>query len=514
MAKKSNLSESEKMKDHGLTSIFAGSVKWLVVVLVSIALGANAQATCACSNDFLFVSDYLEHHYSGFATNVTPDQQPAYQALKARLAERAKQPVNPFECLAILKEYTRFFKDNHLSIVVGSSIPTIDETSDEAVRKFKESDAFTRHERLAYDSAALWQRLAHSTDPVEGIYEDETYQVAVLRDPNAHRDYSGIITQSKTPLWEKGQVKLTLKRLTDSTFGSVLYMRNHLANPSVVAMADPIPGLLTGSVKIFPAQAGTPTPRSFRHPTVNDWFYFAPLDDQTNYLYIGTFNGSLRSRFDSAYRAIKPVLLAKPHLIVDVRDNGGGSDGCWQDLARLLYTQPYPYDQWEVFASSEVIKRYQARLAVMRQDSQSFGPGVIDHFETIIKKLTKARPGTFVSLGHAGIHRQAKIYHAPAKVIVMFNRQSASAAEGFVLAAMRSQKVLTFGENSGGYISYGNIMSVDTPSGFRLNSATNRVLARTRYEQTGIPPQVRAVDGEDWVEQARRLWGRIGWQPK
>ena len=504
----------ESGKDVGLVDVFVGTIKWLTFVFVSIPLAVQAQATCACSNDFVFVSNYLEHHYSGFATNVTPDNRQAYQAHKKQLTESASQPLNHFECLALLKEYTRFFKDRHLSISLNSAAVLIDESSSEAVRQFKESETFVQHERIAFDSATLWQRLANSTDPVEGIYEDETYQVAVLNDPNQHRDYYGIITRSKTLLWEKGQVKLTLKKITDSTASSVLYMRNHLANPSVVSMADPVPALLSGSVKIFPTESGSPTKPSYRHPTVNRWFYFAPLDDQTHYLYIGTFEGSLRGRFDSAYRAIKPLILSKPQLIVDVRDNGGGSDGCWQDLARLLYTQPYPYDQWEVFASSEVIKRYQERLAVMRQDSQSFGPGVIDHFETIIKKLTKARPGTFVSLGHAGTHREPKVYGTPTKVIVMFNRQSASAAEGFILAALKSQKVLTFGENSGGYISYGNIMSVDTPSGFRLSSATNRVLARTRYEQTGIPPQVGAVDGEDWVEQARRLWDKITWPTK
>jgi hypothetical protein len=482
----------------------------LTYSLVCLSAFAQSQdSPCQCDKDFSFLTNYLENHYSGFPTNVTDANRTDYQKLKSELTNKVKQPLSKFECLELLKQYTAFFQDNHLSISLPLSGPTIDETSAEAVNQFKASEQFKNWEKIEYDSVKIWNYLAKSSDSLEGIYQDATYQIAVMKNENASRDYYGIITQSKTALWEKGQVKLQFKRKPDASYQTVLYMRNHSTNVSAIKSDNPVLSMLNCS-RIFPQISAPKVPSRARSlPPTNDWFRFQKLDDSTNYLYIGTFNGSLLSKFDSAYKAIMPQLIQRPNLIVDVRSNGGGSDGCWQELARLLYTDPVPLDTWEYFASSEIIKRYEEQVDEMQKRRQEYGDGVIDHYESIIKRLKKAKPGTFVPGGGGDNYAQKKIHTAPAKVVVMFNRQSASAAEGFILNAMHSKKVLTFGENSGGYIAYGNIMGVNTPSGFRLNSATHRVLNRTKYEKVGITPKVVANNQEDWIDQARKLWVRI-----
>jgi hypothetical protein len=469
----------------------------------------NGDGPCECDKDFSFVTNYLENHYSGFPTNVSDVNRVDYHKLKNELTDKLKQPLSKFECLDLLKQYTAFFQDNHLSISLPLSGPTIDETSTEAVNQFKSSEQFKNWERIEFDSVKIWNYLALSPDPLEGIYQDATYQIAVMKNENASRDYYGIITQSKTALWEKGQVKLQFKRKPDASYQTVLYMRDHSINVSTIKNENPVLSMLN-CTRIFPETSAPKVPsRAMSLPPTNDWFRFKKLDDSINYLYIGTFNGSLRSKFDSAYKAIVPQLMQRPKLIIDIRSNGGGSDGCWQELARLLYTDPVPLDTWEYYASSEIIKRYEEQVVAMEKNKQNYGQGVIDHYRSIIKRLKKVKPGTFVLGGGGDSYTQKKIHTTPAKVIVMFNRQSASAAEGFILNAMHSKKVLTFGENSGGYIAYGNIMSINTPSGFRLNSATHRVLNRTQYEKVGITPKVLANSQEDWTEQTRKLWGRI-----
>lgn len=70
----------------------------------------------------------------------------------------------------------------------------------------------------------------------------------------------------------------------------------------------------------------------------------------------------------------------------------------------------------------------------------------------------------------------------PKKIALLFNRGTASAAEGMILDFMQSDKVITIRENSGGYIGYGNVMTAQTPcnrSPFTLpppNTSTNRNL--------------------------------------
>jgi hypothetical protein len=95
---------------------------------------------------------------------------------------------------------------------------SIDEKSAGAVKKFKSSPVFLNRERIVFDSAAIWNRLAQSQDAIEGIYENETYQVAVLRNPNSWRDYYGVITKSATSLWEQGQVKLEIDKVRKTVY--------------------------------------------------------------------------------------------------------------------------------------------------------------------------------------------------------------------------------------------------------------------------------------------------------
>ena len=45
------------------------------------------------------------------------------------------------------------------------------------------------------------------------------------KNKNLNRDYVGIIIDSKTPLWKKGQVIFELKKVSKNTYDMLLYMR-------------------------------------------------------------------------------------------------------------------------------------------------------------------------------------------------------------------------------------------------------------------------------------------------
>lgn len=478
------------------------------VILVFPLSAQSLYESCPCQTDLKFVTDYLEHHYSGFASNVTSENRPAYEALKKQLISESNSPTTRLECLTLLNRYLAFFRDRHLGISIGASGGTVDENSADAVRAFRDSEMFKTWEHRSLDSAQLYQYLSSSVDPIEGIYEERTYKIAVIKDKTERRDYAGFILGSRTPLWDRGQLKLELLQQPDSSFRSILYLRNHSAYISTIKNKNPVTASFSAS-RAFPLTQKTEVKRDWSAPESPKWFSFQQLNDSTNYLYIGTFDGSLRSKFDSAYSAIEPKLKDHPNLIIDIRNNGGGSDGCWQELGRLLYTQPYQNDQWDYFASPEVIKRYEEQSAVAKKNEKQYGHDLVQHYQQIIRKLKKAKSGTFVKLWPAGEYKWDRVSPFPKRVVLMFNRGSASAAEGLILSAMHSKKVITFGENSGGYITFGNIMVVNSPSGFQLRSGTNRTQSRFQYETNGIPPQVRATPGSDWIAQAQQLWSSL-----
>ncbi len=493
------------------------------LLLLMIACQAQAQTdtvgSCACDKDFAFVVHYLENHYSGFQDNVTDENGLAYQQLKAKLHEKSQQALSETNCLVLLKEYTGFFKDNHLEVRFRAK-PVVDEKSEATVQLFKASSVFKSRERVDYDSVQMREYLQQSEDELEGIYENAVYQFAVVRNPTEFRDYYGVITESKTALWEIGQIKCEIKRTSPTSFQTVVFQRNHSVTIGTIDSGDPILAMFSDIKKVFPNSASLSAESNHHLAPAGSWFQFKVLDDSTTYLHIKTFDGSLKRKLDSAMNKVLPIIKQKPNLLLDIRNNGGGSDHNWRILAEYIYTDPFPNDVTEYYCTPEIIKRHEERLAEMQRNISAYGWGVVKYSKIKLKKFKKAPTGTFLPFEStipwyarrfvvSNKYAQRKVHATPRKIILMYNRNTASAAEGLILNALHSKKVLTFGENSAGAITFGDISTVNTPSGFMLQSATQRTRNRFQYEHTGISPRVKANQNQDWIEQVSLLWQQI-----
>ena len=64
---------------------------------------------------------------------------------------------------------------------------------------------------------------------IRGIYEtaDSSYKVAVVKSKTQFRDFIGVIVDSKSKLWKKGQVKFELKKKKKNLYEGFFYSRNH-----------------------------------------------------------------------------------------------------------------------------------------------------------------------------------------------------------------------------------------------------------------------------------------------
>ena len=94
----------------------------------------------------------------------------------------------------------------------------------------------------------------------------------------------------------------------------------------------------------------------------------------------------------------------------------------------------------------------------------------------------------------------------PKKIALIFNRGTASAGEGMIQYFIQSDKVVTIGENSGGYIGYGNVMNAVVPCDkFTVQSTTTRYLQKSKYEFVGIEPMYKVNKGKDWISFAQEI---------
>jgi C-terminal processing protease CtpA/Prc len=104
-------------------------------------------------------------------------------------------------------------------------------------------------------------------------------------------------------------------------------------------------------------------------------------------------------------------------------------------------------------------------------------------------------------------HSEPQVFENPRTVAILVDRYCASSCESFLFAAKQSSKVTVYGENTGGFLDYGNVMAVPTPNpALSLNMPTARSghLEERAYDNVGIDPDVRIPEGVlMWVEWVR-----------
>lgn len=463
---------------------------------------ASAQS-CNCQQDFAFVRQHMEKNHPGFNSDIKNPNQPAYKAFVQSLEKKIAADPNSKYCIAYLKQYLFYLKDHHINI--SGPVVQVKEDSLPAVEAFLRSPVFLSTERMEIDSAQMMNYLQQLKDPgLEGIYRtpDGTYTIAVVKKQNDRRDFAGIILSSSSRLWQKGQVKLELKQLNDSVLQVYSYLRNHSLNYDELPFRKGTTAL-PGWQKLFPS-AHEPNSETIS----TEVFSFKILDSNTAYLAIRTFSGRYSTMLDSAYKAVIPEIQKHRNLIIDVRNNGGGSDNNYKALMPLIYTDPITNDVVDYFATPDNIKAYTALRDLYKSKPETYGELGYTNWEYGMNKMQSVKPYSFVLMGSGepSVTKYTPVAGYPARVAIIYNRNTASAGEAFLFEARTSKKLITVGENSGGYTGYGNVMQITTPCGNTLGWTTTRYRMQRQYDFTGIPPQYRvpATEG-NWVEYARRI---------
>lgn len=474
-------------------------MKPLLLSFVALCHTVIVQAQeCSCKEEFLFVKAHIEKNHPGFNKRIKSPDEPHYKRFTDSLYEGIKDTYTEKYCIAYLKHYILYLQDHHSNYTPGNGTPVNDKDS-AAVAAFLKSPAFLETETAPVNREKINSYLENSTDPIEGIYTtaDGTYEVAVMKNA-PFRDYYAIILQSVTPLWKTGQVKFELNKDNQQDgYHYFVKMRNHRLSYEWIPV-DNKSFSIPGWIKKGAASIKSET-------TNNEVIHFTILDSQTTHLRIRSFNAALSKQLDSAYKVIIPQIKKYPKLIIDVRDNGGGSDWSYNALMPLLYTDTIVSDQVEIYNTPD------NEAAYRRYDSIAKSRGNNPVFTYPLSKMKKETYYSFVPMGDGtpdyGIYPVNKGY--PEKIAILYNRGCASACESLLFDARFSRKTLLIGENSGGYTGYGNVMNITTPCGNTLSWTTTVYKDQWRYEFVGIPPHIRIPENEgDWVEYTRRAVNR------
>ncbi|HEY3429051.1 MAG TPA: hypothetical protein VGK39_00150, partial [Cyclobacteriaceae bacterium] len=292
----------------------------LVVLLIGLTTCVAAQAQCNCSENFEFVYTKTKINYAGWRdkTSVEPTE---FARFTEQQRQKAKQENQKNYCYKIIHDWLAYFRDHHTRVYATAGMNMEGKSDDEIRNHFSNSEVIRLTETEAIEKLA-------TANGVEGIWQMEggNYRVAITKNKTAYREYAAIILKADSVYWTPGQIKFELHEISSSKFDALFYMRDHGVRLTTVTLEQnqlQFEGL-NAFRKIYPVSESTKSIDS--HETISRDTELRRLNASTFYFRLPTFNHLVKNLVDSMLHANHDIITETPHLIIDVRDNGGGSD--------------------------------------------------------------------------------------------------------------------------------------------------------------------------------------------
>jgi C-terminal processing protease CtpA/Prc len=201
-----------------------------------------------------------------------------------------------------------------------------------------------------------------------------------------------------------------------------------------------------------------------------------------------------------------------PAIVFDFRGNGGGDDSTGRKMARILYGQDFPSPVEKIVKSQTpatfAIGVSGIRLRILRMKRS--GVAVPDYLQIRLQEKLReyheAKSGLLSTEAEklmSGLpFNQSKAYTKP--IYLLVDRGCASSCESTVELFEDHPFAKMVGENTGGFVHFGNTGSVVLPnSKIVLSMATNYWKRRNGFfEKSGYAPKIRVPYGSDALEYA------------
>lgn len=453
---------------------------------------------CNCKSNFEWVRKTFEENDAGFQFAIDNKGKSAYDKHNEIFLKRVAIIDNSVECTQAIYEWMTFFRSGHIAIRrINQEQPQSEnkQSDQEIISRFKD------WEKIDVDLKVFREYLQEkSENDFEGIWVSEPYKIGIKKVGN---EYLGFIVEADGVYWSKGQVKLKINE--DSS--SIFYMRDHSAQQfeSVNLLGNN--HLEVGSItftRVFPEIESNTQIERYHKAISAESPYFQEITDKTVLLRIPTFWSSEKSEIDSVIIANREQILNTPNLIIDLRNNGGGSDGSFQELLPILYTNPIRTVGVELLSTP---LNNQRMLDFINKDEYGFDKEKKKWAKESYDKLAK-HIGEFVMLDEYPVTETIfdTIYKFPKSVGIITNENNGSTTEQFLLAAKQSKKVKLFGTTTAGVLDISNMYFVTSPcEEFELGYSLSKSLRipEMTIDDKGIQPDYyidKEVPKYEWIK--------------
>ncbi len=440
---------------------------FLVFVTIFTTYFAIAQ-DCNCSENFTWLKKTFEKNDAGYQYVIDQKGIEAYNKHSEIYLKKSRQTTNVNECADLMKKWSRFFRAGHLSIRVKQ--PQRNSTS----KTKKNSNSNWESRKINLKKFKKYINKKEKAD-FEGIWNLDGYKIGIKKE---NENFVGFIIESTNKNWKKNFVKLSINKQNNLKYRADYYMGDfskttfnkvELVGNNVLKLGNfylnrvNSPYKNNEDVDRFIRLISTSKPVIER------------INATTLVLRIPTFNSSARKAINELLSKHKEEILKTENLIIDIRNNGGGSDSSYSQIVPFIYTNPIKTIGVE-YLSTEL--NNQRMLDFINIDRYNFTEEGKKWAKRSYDKL-KTKIGEFVNLkkSNYSIKTLDTVHAYPKNVGIIINKNNGSTAEQFLLAAKQSKKVKLFGTTTYGVLDISNMYFVDFPSDkFTLGYSLTRSL--------------------------------------
>lgn len=451
----------------------------------SLLLGLMPLAA-GCVEDLDALARKVEQNYAGYHLEVLAERRAEYDRHLSRLRAQASG-IQGDDCYFMLRSLVSWFNDPHLFIFQSTRLDSAETASRAAA---VERTDLTEDRVRAYLSGRR-----DSLDPLEGIWFDGKLRVAIVPRGQGVSELIAVVLTSDTILWPVGSVRAWFARSGGQYEGEV-WERNFAHRRVQATLHKRVllrlsPGIWGKEFPLARPDSGLVDSRDPHRATML-------VRGKTLVLSIPSHDPTYRRALDSLIDRHAAALRRAERLIVDLRGNEGGSSATTTKLMPYIASTrqrppPLPDKPAMMLSSADQIA-YVQRTFVSGRDTLPATRRLLARLRTNLGRLVPLED----SRDRQPSAQPSSISRGPARVGIIVDRGTVSAAEAFLVRAMRSTRVTVFGENTAGALDYLSVAIVpfqaERPSRWLLGYPTiaaHAGLPAGGIRGSGLAPQVR-----------------------
>jgi hypothetical protein len=447
---------------------------FLIVLLTLTTSSKIFGQECDCLKNITLLQQKIEDNQASYQHQVIEQKRlNEYLLFRTDINSKAKTIATKKGCIGLVSLYLSFFRDEHSFI------------------SYEDNYAPKPNKILKPNRKRNFKPL-----PFEGIwyFQDGSFSIDIFQTKNTTGEWAGVIKNDNSKSWKKGQIKIEFINNVNGSFSCIYWRKNLIPKIYNLYLTDST--MIIGRNLIFYRK-----PQVEQNTTINTHdLHFRQLSERTNYLKIPSFDLSFKNKIDSLIIKNRLAITSKENLIIDLRTNGGGGFDAFQSILPYvldtnLTEAPYFGSVWVSNENYAYYDRTKYEYTETKQDS-------IDELKYV--EFLKTNIGRFTPIERSTDTIQLE-RNSPLNIAIMFNRNTASTAEGFILQASESKKVQTYGENSAGAVSYGDWLPVELPDlNIWVAITTKKMVFKSNedFESIGISPDkdLKYTNENEWLK--------------